>query len=499
MNQYQDKRQRRKLLLYMMCLICRQGVVTALRSNGFLRRKRSLSKIQMSSSHHDSGLVLPSYPNLTLKSVMAPMVAASDYPFRYFLQKHCGVDLTYTQMLHCKNFVTDPKFRLSHLDLWETGVKYPELLPSQIGCLGELPIPDGPSAPEEPLIVQLAGNDPVQVVEGAQMIMEHTEGKVAGFDLNCGCPQAIARKGTYGAFLMEEDADKVCEILSALRNAMPSSTAVSAKIRLPTNDQELKERIPKLLDSGIDFLTVHGRTIHENKTKVGACHVDRIRLAVELAHSYNANFPVVANGGMENYNDVQSILESTGAVAAMSSEALLENPEIFVDQEERTPRERLQKQLAFARDYLDVCATVAPPLPGVLGLKKGGSFNVIRGHLFKFLYRYLNEHIDLRDRLAMERSLQTIDQAREIVDELEARYLNLSDEELLACQSTSPESSWYRRHRKPDRRVHQKEVRVNSSLLGSNEELTIEQRKQQIKARIEKMKERKRSRNANTI
>ena len=271
------------------------------------------------------------------------------------------------------------------------------------------------------------------------------------------------------------------------------------------SDEELKERIPKLVETGIDFFTVHGRTIHENKTKVGACHVDRIRLAVETAQSLKPNFQVVANGGMENYSDIQTILDSTGAVAAMSSEALLENPAVFMDQEEHSPRQLLNRQLSFARDYLSVCATVAPPLPGVLGLKKGGSFNVIRGHLFKFLYRYLNEHTDLRDKLAGDKTLQTINQARELVDDLEARYSKISETELISCRSSLPESSWYRRHRKPDRRVHQKEIRVNGNVvvLGSEEEttdtLTFEQRKQQIKERIKKMKENKKTRGAKSV
>lgn len=44
--------------------------------------------------------------------------------------------------------------------------------------------------------------------------------------------QGIARKGKYGAFLMEEDSNRVREILSALRNHLPQEVAVSAKIRL---------------------------------------------------------------------------------------------------------------------------------------------------------------------------------------------------------------------------------------------------------------------------
>jgi tRNA-dihydrouridine synthase len=472
------------------------------RGRNFVANKMSTVTLQSARNDSESqdknaGLILPSHPNFPIKSVMAPMVAASDYPFRYFLRKYCDVDLTFTQMLHSKKFVNDPKFRLSHLDLWEAGVVYPELLPSQLSCLGDLPLPLGPGKSDSgyPLVVQLAGNEPSAVVEQANLILDHTDGNVSGFDLNCGCPQNIAKKGNYGAFLMERDFDRVCDILRALRQSVPESTAVSAKIRLPTDDATLKERIPMLMGTGINFLTIHGRTLYENKTKVDSCHVDRIKLAIDTAHKLNPDFPVIANGGMESYEDIQEILKTTGAVAAMSSEALLEIPNIFSPSSSGlTPRERLTQQIAFANDYLDVCANIVPPLPGALGMNTEGSFKVIRGHLFKFLYRYLSEQTDLRDRLG-DCAMQTIAQAREFVDELEGRYSKMSDDELMECKSTSPEASWYRRHRKPDRRVHQKEIPADSSLspLVSKEESieSIESRKQQIRDRLKIMNKKK--------
>ena len=75
---------------------------------------------------------------------------------------------------------------------------------------------------------------------------------VSGIDINCGCPQGIARKGRYGAFLMEESVDIVCEIISTLRRDLPKNVGISCKMRIPENvgqpggDEVLKERICKL-------------------------------------------------------------------------------------------------------------------------------------------------------------------------------------------------------------------------------------------------------------
>jgi tRNA-dihydrouridine synthase 1 len=484
------------------------GFVCAFSTRARDYRRRSFSLFQASSStksgvtststtndddNSSPGFILPSHPDLKIRTVMAPMVAASDYPFRYFLQKHCGVDLTYTQMLHSKNFCNDPTFRKTHLDLYEAGAIYDgSLLPSQLECLGEgSPVPVGP--PQEnnaraPLMVQLAGHNVDLVVKTALMIMDHTGGGVAGFDLNCGCPQGIAKKGRYGAFLMEENDRLVCEILSALRSALPPSTAVSAKIRLPLDDDSLEDRIPRLVGTGINFMTIHGRTLLENKTKVGAVHTDRIRLAIDAAHRVDPTFPVVANGGMETYRDIQEIVQSTGAVAAMSSEALLEIPNIMTPESlDLTPRERMEQQFSFARDYLNICATIAPPLPGVLGT--GGSFGVVRGHLFKFLHRYLQEYPDLRERMAFERRENTIPQVRVLIDELYGRYANLSEQDWDTLQSSSKDASWYRRRRKGSQYVHQKEVRLFSALQPAKEEETANERKQRMKERIERLRQ----------
>lgn len=435
---------------------------------------------------------------------MAPMVAASDYPFRELVRNHCGVDLCFTQMIHSKNFCRDPKFRKSHLDLYEAGGTYDSLLPSQVACLGNLPLPSISNKDikdrSAPLIVQLAGHDVDIVVQAALLIMEHTNGQVSGFDLNCGCPQAIARKGRYGAFLMEENDALVCQILSALRKALPESTMVSAKIRLPLDDETLADRIPRLVETGIHFLTIHGRTLEENKTKVGAIHTDRMRLAIEAAHRVDPSFPVVANGGMETYTDVQHILQATGAFAAMSSEALLETPDIFCPESLHLDSlQRMERQFFFARQYLHYCATVAPPVPGVLGASKyhGGSFTVIRGHLFKFLYRYLNEHVDLRDKLAGERTAETIPDAMALIDQLYERYVHLSDDQFQILASSSPEATWYRRHRKPGRTVHQKQVRISSTVQqpAALQKLeTLEERKHDIQQRIQRLQQQKQQR-----
>jgi tRNA-dihydrouridine synthase 1 len=432
----------------------------------------------------------------SIQSIMAPMVAASDYPFRCLARQH-GVDMTFTQMLHSKNLVKDKQFLKTHLDLWEyKNAPTKKLLPQQKGCLEGLvtqPVLSNPEAyTRGPLIAQLAGSEVASVLQAAELLMKESGGQLTGIDLNLGCPQGIARKGNYGAFLMEQDFDGVFKILTALSQWAEMhypQTMISAKIRLPVTDEILvKERIPRLVETGISFLTIHGRTLYENKTKVRGCHIDRIKLAIETAHNLKPGFPVIANGGVETSQDAIRIRQETGASAVMSSEALLETPNVFspdFESTRQTARQRLAQQLKFSHDYLDWCS-LYPPLPGVLGGQ--GSFNIARGHIFKFLHRYLQEQPDLRERLGDNR-LNTLQQARSLVNELESRYETVSDDELESYDSSKPSASWYRRHRQSLKLVHQRQVGGARSVSLDTPTMSVEEKKALLRERISKLKE----------
>uniref|UniRef100_A0A7S1VKR7 DUS-like FMN-binding domain-containing protein n=1 Tax=Grammatophora oceanica TaxID=210454 RepID=A0A7S1VKR7_9STRA len=428
-----------------------------------------------------------------IKYVAAPMVAQSDRAFRMLCRNH-GADLCFTQMHHSRNIVNDATFAKKHVDWTEQSET--DLMRCQkdlLAGLGKYQRDDAGAKASGgeggPLMVQLAGHDPQTVVDAALLLLDKdTRNDITGFDLNLGCPQAIAKKGMYGAFLAEHDFDVVCDVLTALRNSLPSEKVVSAKIRLPpAGDQVLKERVTRLCEqAGIDLLTVHGRTLHENKVSTGAVHLHGIRLAVEVARAVRGpSFPVIANGGMETNEDVHRIVHETGASAAMSSEALLERPNIFTTPILEDRRQIFEQQLGFARDYLDLCQSF-PPLPGV----SVSSFSVIKSHLFKMLHRYIQQHHDLRITLAKHGKTHQLVHAYEIVDQLEERYE--SDQALLQCSSCDANSSYYRRHWGSADLRHSRtkqKIRRLEQPEQDSQQMSLSERKQAMQKRIELLRE----------
>jgi len=427
------------------------------------------------------------------KYITAPMVSQSDLAFRLLTKKY-GSDLCYTQMLHAKNFKKSNDFRKNHLDVYPAGTVI-QAVPSQLEALGKKDkyyIEYGEDE-EGPVMIQLAGHDGNVMKEAAMRILEQIEDKiaVAGIDVNLGCPQNIAKKGNYGAhlFTYDEDGSQVCHVLSSLNDILPSHIGLSAKIRLLPNLDHLPNRIQMMIDCGrLDILTIHGRTIKENKTKVRHANWDAI---ADIIQTF-PNLPIIANGGIEYYTDLHKCLSHTNAKGVMSSEALLENPGIFSSKSKEdtalSPREMLDRQINYALEYLQLTLKY-PPLPVGLG-KAAGSFSVVRSHLFKILYRYLEEHTDLRYSLADCDTIYNIPLAIELVHRLASRYDTISDDELASYKSSNLDSSWYRRHRIVDGRfVHVRDNSDKSAMLIKNEKvLSVDERKELIRKRIQDLK-----------
>ena len=163
----------------------------------------------------------------------APMVNASEQAFRLLARRH-GAHVCFTPMLHSRLMVESEGYRRN----------------AMADVLG-----DGTDAP---LIVQFCGNDPDTLLSAGRFVEKHC----VAVDINLGCPQGIARKGRYGAFLLTETSLLEDIVLNLSGNlAVP----VTCKIRLLNTLDATIDLAQRLERAGCAMLTVHGRTKEEMK------------------------------------------------------------------------------------------------------------------------------------------------------------------------------------------------------------------------------------------
>ena len=184
--------------------------------------------------------------------VAAPMVDQSELPFRLLCRRY-GTELAYTPMVHAACYLREKKSKRNEAFFCN-------------------------SAPGDwPLIAQLCGNDPSILLAAAKEICQIKE--VCAVDLNLGCPQGIAKRGKYGAFLLDKK-ELLVEIVSTLAQGLDKP--VTCKIRLLPRMEDTLALCHALVKAGCSLLCVHGRTKEQNKHLVGQCDWEKIKIIKEV-------------------------------------------------------------------------------------------------------------------------------------------------------------------------------------------------------------------------
>jgi len=294
------------------------------------------------------------------KYVLAPMVDASELPWRMMCRGY-GAQLCYSPMLAADAFATSEKYRQQFFS----------------------------TCPQDrPLIVQFCGHDPEMMLKAAKWI----EGVCDAVDINLGCPQNIAKRGYYGAFLLDN-----WPLLQAMVSTLHQnlSIPVCCKIRLLPELQDTIALAQLLEKSGCQLLTVHGRT-KDNKGRFATpADWNAIRVIKK-----SVAIPVVANGSICQFKDIEECLATTEADGAMVAYPALLNPAFFSG---KTP-----DRCELALEYLVLCE------------KYPVHHRMTRGHIFKMLREPLDKYEDLRETLDSKKTV-SVESMRAIVLEIARR------------------------------------------------------------------------------
>ena len=222
--------------------------------------------------------------------VVAPMAGVTDRPFRQLCRRF-GAGLAVSEMLIAKQ------------ELWHTGKSRRRM--------------DHEGEPE-PISVQIAGADPQQLAQAAQMNVAHGAQII---DINMGCPAKKVCNVAAGSALLANEA-LVTAILQAVVGAV--QVPVTLKIRTGWNSERRNAltiaRIAE--DAGVAALSIHGRTRADMFN--GAAEYDTIA-AVKRAVA----IPVLANGDIDSPQKARQVWQATGADALMIGRAAQGNPWIF--------------------------------------------------------------------------------------------------------------------------------------------------------------------------
>ena len=228
------------------------------------------------------------------RAVMAPMVHGSERAFRLLCRRY-GAQLCYTPMWSAAAMRADPQYAAAV-------------------------IADAACAQDRPLIMQFQATSGADLAAAAAMVAPHVD----AVDLNLGCPQFCAERGGYGAYLMD-DLAKVADIVATA--AAACAVPLTAKIRVFDDEAQTVAYARLLERSGIQMLAVHGR---RREDRDGAVPADWAQI---LAVKRAVRIPVLANGGVLWYGDVQRCLSATGCDGAMVGNALLWDPRLFANPE----------------------------------------------------------------------------------------------------------------------------------------------------------------------
>eukprot|EP00914_Ancora_sagittata_P018433 GHVO01036513.1.p1 GENE.GHVO01036513.1~~GHVO01036513.1.p1 ORF type:complete len:346 (+),score=54.60 GHVO01036513.1:87-1124(+) len=324
------------------------------------------------------------------------MVGHSDLAFRRLVKKY-GVDMSYTPMLHAGMFSTEGLYRFQNFESDEF---------------------------DRPLVAQFSGHDPDKILAA----LKHIENDIDMVDLNLGCPQDIARRGHYGAYLLEDE-DLVISILSQI--ASGTHVPLSCKIRKVHDIENTVRYARRIQEAGCVALCIHGRTKDQKGDRTGPADWDVIR-AVKNA----LTIPVIANGGIETKADVDRCLEYTGADAVMASEGILENPALFAGVNVCRRKMALQ--------YIQLASET----------RTSSSLHCIRSHVFKII----DACIDDTGRKTLAES-SSVDGIVNFLNGLELSNTSgmatcnnrKEDVGLRTCSMYNEQGHlrWYRRHRTP--------------------------------------------------
>lgn len=233
-----------------------------------------------------------------MKLFLAPMEGVVDWVMRDTLTRIGGIDQCVTEFLRVTNrlhpesvfYKNCPELKTNSETRWGT-----------------------------PVFLQLLGGQAEPLAMNAERAAKLG---AKGVDLNFGCPAKTVNRHDGGASLLKS-CDRIYDIVKTVRDAVPTSTPVTAKIRLGFDDPSHCLDIAQAVEEAkANWLTIHCRTKTDGyKPPAYWDWIPKIKERVKIK--------IVANGEIWNVDDFHRCVEVTGCEDYMIGRGVMSNPFIF--------------------------------------------------------------------------------------------------------------------------------------------------------------------------
>lgn len=275
-----------------------------------------------------------------MKIYLAPMAGVTDSAFRILVREVSGYDeLMFSEMVS------------------STGIHYKSQKTFEMLDF---------TAAELPMAVQLFGSNPDYVAEAAKYVSSLKN--ISAIDFNLGCPAPKVVKNGEGSALMKNP-ELVEKLLKAIRQS--TNLKFSVKMRLGFDDEHINAvEIAKIAeDSGVDFITVHGRTREQYYSgKANWSEIAKVKQAVKI--------PLIANGDIRDEASLDAIINETNADGVMIGRAAMGNPFIFkrlnhyLKTGEKIPQPTLAERFEVLKRHLDLLLKFKGEYVGIREMRK---------------------------------------------------------------------------------------------------------------------------------
>jgi nifR3 family TIM-barrel protein len=308
----------------------------------------------------------------------------TDPSFRYICKKY-GADVMYTEFISADGLIRDGKKSVLKLDIFDF---------------------------ERPIGIQLYGHITEAMVE-ATKIAENAKPEI--IDINFGCPvRKIANRGAGAGMLL--NIPLMLEMTKAIVCATHLPVTVKTRLGWDENSKNIVEIAEKLQDTGIEALTIHGRT--RNQLYNGSADWTLIG---EVKNNPRMKIPIIGNGDVTSPVIAKKMFDTYGVDGVMIGRATVGRPWIFKDIKhyiqtgQLLQEPLLEEKVDLAVEHFKRSTEWKGEVVGVLEMRR---------HLSNY-FKGLPHFKEIRMRLL---TTKVPDEVLKILDEIRQRYKGIQFE-----------------------------------------------------------------------